>query len=114
MLGFLKALLLLPVAIVVVLLAIANRAPVTFSLDPFGKGAPDIAVSLPLYGLLLAAVGIGVVIGGVGSWLSSGRSRRSGRAARREAARLRAEAERLRRTVAASRMPALAAPSRAA
>ena len=35
MLRFLKALILLPVAILVVLAAVANRAPVTVSLDPF-------------------------------------------------------------------------------
>ena len=38
---FLKALILLPVAMVVVLLAVANRAPVTLSFDPFSKPGPQ-------------------------------------------------------------------------
>ena len=37
MIRFLKALILLPVAILIVLLAVANRAPVTLSLDPFSQ-----------------------------------------------------------------------------
>ena len=43
MLRFLKALILLPVAVLVVLLAVANRGPVTLSLDPFSREAPEIA-----------------------------------------------------------------------
>lgn len=110
MLGFLKALILLPVALLVILLAIANRAPATLSLDPFAKGAPELAVTAPLYGLLLAAVALGVVIGGVGAWLSAGDRRRSGRAARREAKRLRTEADRLRSAISGPHGPALPAP----
>ena len=109
MVGFLKALILLPVALVVILLAIANRAPVTFSLDPFSKGAPELAVTVPLYGLVLAAIAIGVVIGGLGTWMSAGRKRKAGRVARREVNRLRQEADRLRAAMA-SRGPALPAP----
>ena len=43
MIRFLKALILLPIAILVVLLAVANRAPVTLSLDPFSQDAPEFA-----------------------------------------------------------------------
>lgn len=114
MLAFLKALLLLPVALVVILLSIANRNPVTLSLDPFAKGAPELALTVPLYGLVLAAVALGIVIGGIGAWLSGGRQRRSGRASRREMNRLRSEADRLRASLAADREPALPAPRRAA
>ena len=39
---FLKVLVLLPLAIVVVLLALANRGPVTVSLDPFSREAPEL------------------------------------------------------------------------
>ncbi len=110
MLAFLKALLVLPVAIVVVLFAIANRAPVTLSLDPFSKGAPELAVAVPLYGLVLAAMACGILLGGIGSWIAGGRHRRIGRVANRDANRLRAEADRLRSHLAATRSPALPAP----
>ena len=81
MIRFLKALILLPVAILVVLLAVANRAPVTLSLDPFSQDAPEFATQLPLFAVIFAAVMLGVVIGGVASWLAQGKNRKSRRAA---------------------------------
>lgn len=116
MAAFLKGLILLPVAIVVVLLAVANRGSVTVSLDPFTPGEPLLFFSLPLYALLFATAALGVVIGGVGSWLAQGRVRRERRQARREAQALRGETERLRSAqTGATRLPALPrpAPSRA-
>ncbi|MBQ0821319.1 LapA family protein [Microvirga terrae] len=95
MIRFLKALILLPVAILVVLLAVANRAPVTLSLDPFSQEAPEFATQLPLFAVIFAAVMLGVVIGGTASWLAQGKNRRKGRQSRREARQLRYETERL-------------------
>jgi hypothetical protein len=94
----------------VILLSVANRAPVTVSLDPFSKGAPELAVTVPLYALVLAAVALGMLIGGVAAWMAGGRQRQAGRASRREASRLRSEADRLRASLAASRDPALPPP----
>lgn len=108
--AFLKALILLPVAVVVILLAVANRAPVLLSLDPFAKGAPEIAFPVPLYAVIFASVAVGVVVGGIGAWLSAGSTRRSARMSNREAKRLRQEADRLRAAVARSGQPALPAP----
>jgi predicted ribosomally synthesized peptide with SipW-like signal peptide len=96
MIRFLKALLLLPVAILVVLLAVANRAPVQLSLDPFSQDAPEIATSLPLFAIIFAAVMVGVVIGGTAAWLSQSKHRRARRQYRREVGHLRTETERLR------------------
>ncbi|HST94128.1 MAG TPA: lipopolysaccharide assembly protein LapA domain-containing protein [Microvirga sp.] len=96
MIRFLKALILLPVAILVVLLAVANRAPVTLSLDPFSQDAPEFATQLPLFAVIFAAVMLGVVIGGTATWLAQGRTRQERRRFRREARTLRYETERLR------------------
>jgi hypothetical protein len=112
MLRLLKAVILLPVAIAVVLLAVANRAPVTFSLDPFADGVPALAVVLPLYAVVFVAVALGVVIGGIAAWGAQGKHRRARRSQGRELARLRAEAERLRNLPETSARPALAAPVR--
>lgn len=112
MLAFLKALVLLLVAIIVVLLAVANRGPVTLSLDPFAKGTPELGVTLPLYAVILGAIAIGVVLGGIGSWLASGKGRRVRRMSAREISRLNAEADRLRAGLVASR-PSLPGPARA-
>lgn len=96
MIRFLKALVLLPVAILIVLLAVANRAPVTLSLDPFSREAPEIAAQLPLFAVIFAAVMVGVVIGGTATWLAQGKHRRARRQFRREVTQLRGETERLR------------------
>jgi len=103
---FLKALILLPIAILVVLLAVANRAPVTLSLDPFSQEAPEFATQLPLFAVIFAAVMVGVVIGGAASWLSQGKNRKSRRQLRRETRQLRHETERLRSQNAAAGLPA--------
>ncbi|RDI62471.1 lipopolysaccharide assembly protein LapA domain-containing protein [Microvirga subterranea] len=96
MIRFFKALILLPVAILVVLLAVANRAPVTLSLDPFSQDAPEFAAQVPLFAVIFAAVAVGVLIGGTASWLAHGRNRKERRRFRREARTLRYETERLR------------------
>jgi len=111
MLGFLKILLALPFVVAVVLLAVANRAPVMLALDPFAKGAPEIGLTVPLYAIVFGAVAFGVLLGGVATWLGAGAKRRSGRTSRREVERLKDEADRLRRSVAAARNPALPSPS---
>jgi len=110
---FLKALILLPVAILVVLFAVANRAPVTVSFDPFSRPAPMLSTTLPLFGVIFAAVMLGVLIGGVASWLAQSKHRRLERRYRREARRLRDERERLRAHPGSTQVPALASePSR--
>lgn len=96
MIRFLKALILLPVAVLVVLLAVANRAPVTLSLDPFSQEAPEFSTQLPLFAVIFAAVVVGVLIGGTATWLSQSKHRQARRRFRREASRLRDETERLR------------------
>jgi uncharacterized integral membrane protein len=111
---FLKALILLPVAILVVLLAVANRAPVTLSLDPFSQDAPEFAIQVPLYAVIFAAVMAGVVIGGTASWLAQGKNRKSRRQLRRETRQLRYETERLKAQGASNtNLPATLPASRA-
>jgi uncharacterized integral membrane protein len=109
---FLKALILLPVAILVVLLAVANRAPVTLSLDPFSQDAPEFATQLPLFAVIFAAVMVGVVIGGTASWLAQGKNRKSRRRLRRETRQLRYETERLKsQSAPATTLPATVSSS---
>lgn len=96
MIRFLKSLVLLPIAAVVVLLAVANRNPVQLSFDPFNVDAPVFSVSLPLYAILFGAVALGIVVGGIFTWLGQGKVRASARHHRREATRYEREADRLR------------------
>ncbi|WP_336488446.1 lipopolysaccharide assembly protein LapA domain-containing protein [Methylobacterium nigriterrae] len=96
MVRFFKGLVLLPVAILVVLLAVANREAVRLSFDPFSPEAPVFSLTLPLYVVLFVAVALGIVVGGVGAWLGQGDSRRKSRERRREIRRLEGETARLR------------------
>lgn len=65
----LSTLLLAPPALgAALVLAVANRAPVRFSVDPFSLDAPLIAFEMPLYVLLFAGVLVGVLIGGTSAW----------------------------------------------
>ncbi len=107
MIRFLKALVLLPAAILVVLLAVANQAPVQVSLDPFSQEAPEFATRLPLYAVIFAAVIVGVVIGGTASWLAQAKHRRARRHYRREARHLKSETERMRAQATHAGAPAL-------
>ena len=109
------ALILVPLAIVLIAFAVANRQTVVVSLDPFDAAHPALAVSLPLFALILVLVIGGVVLGGVAAWLRQSKWRRAARLAEWEARELRAELDALRRhndmaAPGASAMPADYAP----
>lgn len=104
MIRFLKGLVLLPVAIVVVALAVANRDVVRLSFDPFSD-IPVFSVMLPLYVVLFVAVAVGVLLGGCGAWLGQSGTRRTSAERRREIRRLEGEAARLRTAAPASDTP---------
>ena len=70
---------LVPLAIVIVALAVANRALVTVSFDPINIADPLFVMQVPLYLLMLALLIGGVVIGGIAAWLKQGRWRRQSR-----------------------------------
>lgn len=93
MTGFIKALILAPIGFVVILLAIANRTPVTISFDPFSSADPLLSFSAPLWLTLLATLAVGVLIGGCAAWLAQGRHRKLERQYKREADNLRREVE---------------------
>ncbi|XSG83077.1 MAG: LapA family protein [Methyloligella sp. ZOD6] len=87
-------LIVLPLAVVLIALAVANRAPVDLVLDPF---AGRFVVQVPLFLLVFSALAIGLVMGGFATWLSQGKWRRTARSRRREAYELRRQTDRLER-----------------
>jgi len=99
---FATALILVPIAILIVAFAVANRQSVTVSLDPFGSEHPAASLALPLFGLVLVSLIAGVIIGGVAAWLGHGGARRAARRFEREVAELRREVELHRRAAAPS------------
>jgi len=76
---FLKIVVFIPLAIVLVALAVANRAATPFTIDPFNPGNPGLTVHWPLFVYLFAALALGLVIGSVATWLRQGRYRKLAR-----------------------------------
>jgi len=105
--AFLKALVLIPIALVIVLFSVANRAPVRVSLDPFSRDLPTLSYELPLFLIVLAAIFVGVFVGGLASWIAQGKHRKAARRGRREVEALRSETQALRSAVPDSALPAL-------
>lgn len=95
---FLTIAVFIPVAIVLIALAVANRGAVSFTLDPFNPGSPGLTVHWPLFVYLFAALGLGLIIGSVATWFRQGRYRK---AARESASEVRALREQAMRTPAA-------------
>jgi uncharacterized membrane protein YciS (DUF1049 family) len=80
---------LVPLAVIIIAFAVANRQVVTVSFDPFSANAPAAAVTLPLFALVILLLIIGVLIGGLAVWLQQGRWRLTARRLERELQRLR-------------------------
>lgn len=93
---FLKWLVLAPVLVIVLVFAVVNRGEVTISFDPFGSLSSGLSLTMPLFLALFLAAMVGVLLGGVATWIEQARHRRSERDLRAELARLRAEGDRFR------------------
>ena len=92
---FVAALILVPLAIVIIAFAVANRHPVTVSFDPFNASAPAASLTLPLFVIVLISLIVGVIVGGLAVRLGHGRWRRMARRFEREAGELRARLDAL-------------------
>ncbi|MDN2568137.1 lipopolysaccharide assembly protein LapA domain-containing protein [Aquibium sp. A9E412] len=86
---FVALLVLLPIAVVLIALAVANRHATVFTVDPFDPGNPALSVELPLYVYLFAALVLGMLIGSLATWFKQGRYRRRAREREAEAQKLR-------------------------
>ena len=115
------AIIVVPLAIVIVAFAVANRQVVTVSFDPFSSSSPAYAASLPLFVLIFVLVILGVIIGGVAAWLRQASWRRTARRLDADVRTLHQELEAMRRRAAEedarreaavrSALPAVAPPA---
>jgi uncharacterized membrane protein YciS (DUF1049 family) len=80
----------LPVAVVLVAFAIANRQFVTVSLDPLSAQDPWIGLDLPLWSLLYIGIFVGLVSGWVAAWFNQHHWRKEARQSRQDLERARA------------------------
>src|SRR5271167_3243770 len=84
---------LVPLAILMVMFAVANRASIAISFDPFSSEAPAFTLHAPLFLVLLIVLIAGVVAGGIGAWLRQAKWRRTARSLARDLRAVRADAE---------------------
>jgi len=102
-------------AILLVVLALANRHTIDIGLDPFNPANPVLQLTLPLFVVLFSMLILGVIVGGMSVWIDQGKWRRTARQRTQEAIRWKGEVERLTRErdshVAAAKQLAAATPS---
>ena len=79
MLKLLRAILSILGLVIILFLSVANRQPVEVSFWPMPYG-----ISVPLYWVFLLTLALGIVLGGLASWLSRGRTRVETRQLRRK------------------------------
>ncbi len=82
-----------PLAMIMIAFAVANRQMVTVSFDPFFSTAPAYAASLPLFLLIFVVLIFGVIIGGIAAWIGQAKWRRGARQLDAEVRQLRSEVD---------------------
>lgn len=93
----LRILVFVPLALIILFFSMANRAMVKIGVDPFSANPAEAPyVEAPMYLVVLASIAIGVLAGGVSSWLGHLPVRRAAKVARAEARKTRLEIEKLR------------------
>ncbi len=105
------AIILVPLAVVIIAFAVANRQAVTVSLDPFNPDVPAASVTKPLFVVLIAVLILGVTLGGIASWLRHAKWRRIARRLERDVANLRAEIHALKGTSTPVNIPHAVEPA---
>ena len=81
-------LLMLPSAIALIIISVANRQNVRFSLDPLNSEFPALSFELPLFVFLFIVFVIGLLLGGFLVWMSQGKHRKALREKSSEAEKL--------------------------
>ncbi len=86
---FVAAVILVPLAIIIIAFAVANRQTVLVSFDPFDPAQPAYSATTWLFVPVFVALICGVVVGGLASWVRQGKWRGSARRFERELHKLR-------------------------
>ena len=110
---FLNVVVLIPLGLVFVVFAVANRHAVTVSFDPFNSSDPSLGFTLPLFVVIVAVAMLGVVAGGSATWFRQRHWRRAARQHEADARAARAQLADLRAGASSSRYDPkpLAAPA---
>ena len=82
----------MPLGIIVVALAVANRQIIVVSIPPQVGDAPLYSFSLPLFALLFATLFVGMLLGSFATWLTQARHRKQARQQKQQADKMANEA----------------------
>lgn len=94
-------LVLVPLCLIVLVFALANRHMVAVNFNPLvGVDETAPGFGMPLFLVIYAVLFIGISLGGLAVWFTQASHRREEKRHRREAEKLRAELDRIRRTPA--------------
>ena len=92
----------LPIAVIGVGFAVANRQWVTVSFDPINRAQPFATVDMPLWALFFCGVLVGIFVGWFVAWRGNARYRRATRDAKIELVRTQQAHEREKRDMQAA------------
>ncbi len=82
----------LPIAIILIVLSVANRHTVTMAFNPFEPDDSLLSVSAPFFLYLFGAMIVGMIVGSLATWWSQGKYRKKARESAREVTRWQSEA----------------------
>jgi len=102
---FFTALVLIPLGVIFLAFAIANRRLVTVSFDPFNATDPSVGLTLPLFMVIIVVAILGVLAGSFATWLRQRRWRRAARQNEAEARDARAQLAQLQAAMQPQRTP---------
>ncbi|GLQ56020.1 LapA family protein [Devosia nitrariae] len=92
-------LVLVPLSVVLIAFALANRQLIALNLNPLSSAGPlDDGRGVPMFLVLYAMLLIGILLGGAATWFAQGVHRQRERHWRREAQQLGRELDKLRRS----------------
>jgi uncharacterized integral membrane protein len=100
---FLNAIIWIPLGVIFVVFAVANRHMVTVSFDPFNSNDPALGITLPLFAVIIVVAILGVMAGGLATWFGQRRWRRAARRHEADASDIRAQLADLRASIASQR-----------
>lgn len=84
----------IPIAIVLILLSIANRQSATLALNPFEPTDQVLSISGPFFVFIFIALMLGMVLGSFITWFKQGKYRQKARAEAAESEKWHTEADR--------------------
>jgi uncharacterized integral membrane protein len=85
---------LVPIAIILIVMSVANRQAVNLAFNPFDPGDTMLSVSAPFFVYIFIALIVGILIGSGITWIAQGKHRKRAKSQKQEATKWQGEARR--------------------